>query len=865
MKTENRPYNRDLAACLRACLTVVALFVAGFQLLAADYKGYQSLDKNDPIIFKGDCIIYRGDTIMLGERTLFADPGLSDALVNNYPYVYKSIQDVAEHLVDGTAESPMRVLFAPGVYWVDNPDTPAVAVGKDGREPFGMVIRCENLHFIGLTGDARNVVLASQRGQTQGAVGNFTMFDFHGDGLQVSNLTMGNFCNVDLDFPLLPVLGRRKRADAITQAHVAYCHGDRIVARNVRFISRLNMNPLNGARRILFDRCHMECTDDALTGNGIYLNCTFGLYGQKPFYSTHRCGAVFLGCDFTAVGASREMVFCKASGQVSLVNCRYTAGNSVYVGWTNYPEPWLRCYQADFKLNGMPYKVGARKPENTVEIDAKPIVSAFYEVCGGDTIYNVYNLLRGDDDWDPTGVKGRIRHDDMGTALVLNCKKAALVTGRQPLRLSARVMRHGGYELIKSLAERGEKVLWRVQPGFENYVALSSDNGDSIEVTPRNNTDETVDFYIEAYTDAGLCGAVGVSVRPAILPPPAFVGKPRLRIKDGAVVADYSLDLRGRKDESLITWYRCTGDKDGDAIAVKVSRGGMPERVYRLTEADKGYVIMARIEPKHGRSDAGEAVNVMTAKAVKAGDIREDVMKKAGGGDVYETDFRTFPTVTQRRVISGFWTVDGYKPADTAEFPWSFDDDKNMWTYGRGFNGAVGEGLLQAQRGARLMYTPLRRACGDMSLTLEVDPTKTAGQGFGSATGQYMDVCLKFDTRTLTGYGLRIIRTVKHAKAVDFLLVKYDKGIVTPITDPVSAICYRTGCTIKVQMKGNNISAHVETSTPLPANTGLATVVDLSATVKSNVFGGIAIQHTGTCGESTTMLHRLRAEWMKAE
>ena len=33
---------------------------------------------------------------------------------------------------------------------------------------------------------------------------------------------------------------------AITQAHVAYCHGDKIVADNVHFISRLNMNPLNG-------------------------------------------------------------------------------------------------------------------------------------------------------------------------------------------------------------------------------------------------------------------------------------------------------------------------------------------------------------------------------------------------------------------------------------------------------------------------------------------------------------------------------------------------------------------------------------------------------------------------------------------
>jgi hypothetical protein len=159
------------------------------------------------------------------------------------------------------------------------------------------------------------------------------------------------------------------------------------------------------------------------------------------------------------------------------------------------------------------------------------------------------------------------------------------------------------------------------------------------------------------------------------------------------------------------------------------------------------------------------------------------------------------------------------------------------------------------------MYTPVNGHYGDMSLTLQVDPTKTAGQGFGSATGQYMDICLKFDTRTLTGYGLRIIRTVKYAKAVDFMLVEYAGGTVTPLTDPVSAICYRTGCTIELRMRGDSLSAHVETSTVLPSNSGLATVVDLSATVTPNAFGGAAIQHTGTCGESTTMLHRLKIEW----
>ena len=186
-----------------------------------------------------------------------------------------------------------------------------------------------------------------------------------------------------------------------------------------------------------------------------------------------------------------------------------------------------------------------------------------------------------------------------------------------------------------------------------------------------------------------------------------------------------------------------------------------------------------------------------------------------------------------------------------------------MWEYGEGFNGAVGMGLLQAQRGARLMYTPVKRTYGNMSLRLDVDPTKTAGQGFGSATGQYMDVCLKFDTKTLTGYGLRIIRTTKHAKAVDFYLVEYDHGQVKGISGAVSATCYRTGCTIFLTAANGYLKVDVETATPKPEDSKLPHVVSLVAPMKPNNFGGIAIQHTGSCGESTTMLHRLEVNWNK--
>ena len=92
-------------------------------------------------------------------------------------------------------------------------------------------------------------------------------------------------------------------------------------------------------------------------------------------------------------------------------------------------------------------------------------------------------------------------------------------------------------------------------------------------------------------------------------------------------------------------------------------------------------------------------------------------------------------------------------------------------------NGSHGTGLLQDQKGARLLYTPLDGSYGDMAITLNVDASKTAGQGFGSATGQYLDSYIKFDTRTLTGYALRIIRTTKYSNAVDFILMKYENGV----------------------------------------------------------------------------------------
>ena len=738
----------------------------------------------------------------LDANHLYLDARLSKT--SRPPYTYSDFREAAAHFGDSCT-----LYIAPSVYWIDNPDSPKVAVGDNGREPFGIVIRAKKLHFIGLSADATHTVLASQRGQMQGAVGNFTMFNFWCDTLTVENLTMGNFCNVDLDYPLDPKLSRPKRSDAITQAHVGYVHGRRLEARNVRFISRLNLNPLNGADSSYYQDCHFECTDDALNGSAVYRHCTFDLYGQKPFWSTFQRGPLFVDCDFHVKGHNREMYFCKQGGPVTLIDCRYHApSDSIYIGWTAYPQPWLRCYQKHFTLNGKPYVIGNRQPQNTLVMDSVSM------------------------------------RTDLPPYLRLSQHEAELQVGGKPVSLRA--------------DGEGRKVVWQIPAKYQLLASLNQTVGDSVTVSLAcEDIEEPISFPVTAYAvnDSVADGVAvcQVTLQPSQLPPPAFVKAPVVRIEKGIARLDYTLDLQGRQDQSRIVWSRLDTDDCHKEVILAYSNDG-PQRQYKLRPGDVGHRLMVTIRPAHHRSPIGEMTEV-ASRVIKAKDVVE--------ADRLDTDFSDVFCGTSQGTVIDAWQADGYKPADTSEFPWTFDARKPMWTYGEGFNGAVGKGLLQAQRGARLRYTPSEGRYGDMSLILNVDPTKTAGQGFGSATGQYMDVCLKFDNQSLTGYGLRIIRTTKHAKAVDFYLVEYDHGQVSALTGPVSATCYRTGCTIFLTVSNGLLKADVETTTPQPEDSTLPHVVGLVAPIRPNDFGGIAIQHTGSCGESTTMFHRLQVNWNK--
>jgi hypothetical protein len=834
---------------------LILLFFA-FHCTVKAQEGKNSFNKN--LEFHTDYIIYKGEIIKLGPKTFYIDGQLTAAEASKYLYVFNSVNEAAKHLTNGMEASPMVLYIAPYVYWIDNPDDTAIRVPISGTAPIGLEIKCEWLKFYGLSDDPQNVVLASNRGQTMGAKGNFTMFRISGQGTSAENVTFGNYCNIDLDYPLKPGLSRKKRGSAIVQAQLVFCDGDKLVARNTRFVSRLNLCPFTGGKRTLFDHCHFECTDDALNGTAVYLDCTFDFYSGKPFYGTFGTGAVFFNCDIRSFTRG-EQYFTKSRGQVAVVDTRITSETVEYLGWRDIPEKESRNYQYNVQMNGKPVFIGTQHQQSTVEMKDRPLLDAYRFVYNGKVIYNTYNLLRGNDDWDPMQIKGIVEAAEKQTGrsfinlpvqVVVSPTKDTIESGKETVVLKARVNKFGNYEL------KNEKINWTIATEYKSFVKLKINEDGTCTVIPTNDQDETKEVIVQATTASGLEGASVIYVSPTILDAPKFSLLPQIiNNKNGKLIADYKLDMRFR-DLSLITWYRCSDAMGSNAVEVGVSRFNEPKREYILTAGDIGYYIMVKVSPKHIRCLPGIPVAAIESKPVSAIDIRS-------GNKILNVDLQDMSTKYQPEVRPGFWTLDCFAPADIND--WTADNSRDPWYVGAGTDGAANDtGLVQANKGARLRFTPVGNSFGDMKITFTAVPAKTAGQGFSSARSQYMDIFVKFDTKTLTGYALRLIRTTKYGDAIDFILMKYENGIATPISKPVSASCYRPDCFISVEVKNNKLIVDAETKTEyyiIPDRPEVLQKVHLEAGIDKNNFGGFGFQHTGTVGSGATLIKDLKIEW----
>ncbi|WP_207420316.1 hypothetical protein [Desertivirga brevis] len=790
-------------------------------------------------------IKYQGRTIHLNERALYLNPKLNESQLGLF--AFRTLQDVVKFAKDGTEERPTVIYMEPDVYWTDDPK-------GDNRENklIGLIIPQSNITLIGLSKNPEHTIIAGNRGQMAGAIGNWNTLGV-GDGFKAYNITFGNYCNEDLVYPLDPSKNLPKRQSTITQAQVlTKAHNgkmDKWIFDNCRFISYLNTFAAgNQPHRTYYKNCFLQCTDDAV-GSGDYSvfdRCSFRFYANHPSWGGSRVLQAYLGCRFETVlrdpGANSTIYFAKNNNVFAVIDARFE-GNATALGWTDVTQDHVRHYVYNNTLNGKIVQISPSKPELSVQLKGGSL--AAFKV--GEE-YNIYNLLRGNDDWDPAGQKDRLSDfKDIPFRMELTTDKAKLKgADKEQATLS--------YNIYPERVRKNTTLKWTVSDS--KLLSLRQNINGTITVAATNSSDSTRRAFVKAETEQGIQALVYFDISGIAQEAPSFKKKPEIKGPEAGILSlSYDLNLNNRRDNSLITWYRSSGKNAIDSIKVGVSTSTAPLKNYSLSAGDIGYYLNAVIYPKHNTSKTGKPVFVQSRK-ISAKDILTSSIT---------TDFKNLPTSRNSVIKEGFWTVDTYRPTDLSkEFVWT-PDEGNGWEYGPGMDAAAGrEGLMTVGRGARLLYTQSGRL-KDMTLILKLSPHKAAGQGFGSATGQYLDIYTKYDTKSQSGYGLRIERTPKFGNGVQFTLYKFSKGVGTAISDSQYSSVFLPGCKVELSTGGDILSARVSTSSPQQQGqkeAGLAHSVSLEAKVEPNEFGGFGVQHTGsTGGASRIMLEGLEVTY----
>lgn len=809
---------------------------------------------------------FEGDekTVSISEQAIYLDGRLSADEIKDFSNVYNDFNQALEAAKSGSKESTTKIYIVPYVYWIHDPKQSST------EDAFGIIKEIEYLTLEGLTTNPSNVVIAGNFGHDEGyAGGNWTMFKIIGDGLTLENITFGNYCNVDLVYNLDSSLNVEKRTTNITQGQIGLYEGDKLLAKNCNFISRLNMMPFNNNERALYIDCHMESTDDALNGSSkaVYLNCDLDFYGSKPWYSSS--GSTLLNCDMNIKPINYtedyHQYLSKAVSNFNLVDCRFKSEYDVTVGYNDILPQTFRNFYSNITLNGKAIKMdnGVTDSEVGVDITGTEALKAFKLENNGSVIYNVYNLLRGNDNWDPLNqqeVVESLNAQDLPIRLDAfietdtgNVSTIEIETGNKEAVLGFTITGLNGSNYLA-----GVKATWQVLGKEAEFLEIEvASDGLSAMVRGNNNTEENKTIYVEVSTDTGFKDVVEIVVKPSILDAPTFTQNPVLmQNEDGTISIHYELNLDGREDLSDIKWYVANDNTFKNEIEVAVSYN-TPLKEIAAVKAYVDKYVKAVIRPKHNRSEYGEAVSVilnMLVKDLNALDVTS-----------MHLDFKNFSTKVQKEIKKGFFTIDGYKPLDTYDGEAWYSKNKvvsdELWSYGTGNkNGFLNySGLYQTGYGARLMYTPFKDTAADMALELKVAPGKTVGQGFGSAN-QYMDVMIKYDTMTLTGYGVRIYRNTGDSCGV--VLMKYTNGMSAEISERVITSAYLTEATIKIACVNNKLIASLTTTAPNPGNNQeYSHEVYLEVEIESNNYGGFAIQHAGTAGDNATYIGMLNCKW----
>lgn len=716
---------------------------------------------------------------------------------------FKTLQAAYEAAAEGTEQRPTVIGIKPNVYQLPG-----------GASTPSMSIRKNWITFLGLTNNRRSVVLADNRGHMEGADDDGFILDVNATGFAARNLTILNYANVDYEYPGDPARNLKMRNPTITQAVCLQAAGDKHTYENVALCSRLDTMFLR-TRRSYFKNVFIQGTDDFIGGGNIsyWEDCKVIFPTGSGVMSAG--GVVFKNTIFESTAG---MQFSKAPGKPdALIDC------TLPIRSAQNPISWIRGYAPPRPTQYyLTYhcKDTAGNPAIIRDGSAQNSGSAYgRELSGKEALaFSPWNLLRGADDWDPTGTKAACAEQSSQIyRLALNPASSSIRTNGKGATISAEILP----------ADAADKtVKWSTNSAL---ISLDPMTGPAVKVTGKNNTSSPQWIPVTATAANGFNVNAYVYVAPPYTDPPAITAGPILSAPaHGSIRVDYMLDLKGHEDQSLVSWYICDDASGGNARKIAISRGDVPLRELPLTRGYIGKFIEATVEPKHQLSDPGPAKLVVAQSPIVASDITTTTINP---------DFRNFVETPSTSYASGLWTVNG------------------TWTIQAGDEYQNGYGIRAGSQGASVLYQQ-DADCGDMQIDLVMTPEKTAGMVFGSPGAstdgdrvQKMDVYIKYDPRTRNGYLLRLWRTTLSASKCMYQLFRMVNGAGLPASDQQELTgVFKANTQMTVKIIGSTMTA-------IAHNDVDKDTLALEATITPNHFGGAGVYFSGSVPRGNSVIY----------
>jgi hypothetical protein len=737
---------------------------------------------------------------------------------------YSTLQAAYAAAPAGTPAKPTVIGIKPGVYFIRGGDTAT-----------GMTITKDYITFVGLTDDRRNVVLADNRGNKEGASNNGYIFMVNDTGFTMMNLTVVNYCNLDYEYPGDPSKNLKMRSPVITQAVALQADGDKHVYSHVAFLSRLDTLFIRTTRSY-FTNVYVEGTDDFIGGGNVGVWENSEVYFPTGNGVMSASGIAFIN---TVFRAARGLEFYKGfRNPVALIHCTMPVNTPKSpVAWMVWKTP-LR--QNLYSLTYQTRDASGKPAEIYDSILGPHTFTLSREIAASEArAFNPWNMLRAApgspaDDWDPAGAREKYANDGSD---VFRMALSAETPGAAARPAAAQGNPFANTEPPGNASIRtsgpGVTLTATVQPSraidaavtwstSSRLIAMNTTNGRIVTVTGRNSTNHAEYADMRATATNGFYVTSHIYVEPAYIDPPKFIRSPVVGPPvNGRVAVNYALNLGGRDDESLIDWYVCNDAQCSMRRMVAVSRGNQPLRQLVLTPGLAGKFVEAAIRPKHNISDPGTETVAISAKPVPASAISSTII---------DPNFRSFVETPDTDYVSGMWMVLG------------------TWTSSTGDNLVNGYGFRVASQGAELLYQN-DAPTGDMRIKLVLTPEKTAGQGFGIAgspddlaggNNQKADIFIKYDPRTRSGYSLRFWRTTLSTEKCMFQLYQIVDGIGHPIDDQQQLTgVFKPNTTITLTIAGTTFSA-------TGSNSADGETLSLRGTIVPNSFGGAGVAWTGS-------------------